>query len=386
MSGASEDRKRELTPEPEVQRKKGKHDGDSENDSDDEDRDTPKTGKTHPSILLQSAMMMPNAIHTSPIKSVENLHSLISKLDDRVTAQEEELIRVKTQLSDKDKTIATLREKLEKQRIESEKNGIALEGCLKAEDLQQLKQDLAEASEGIASLETFKGECETRINFLEQQVTVTGTGTLDGTNLVNAEDKVAKIQQELNDHIASMGDFKLNQGRENRKRHLEREQQEQYSRRDCVVVKGVPSKRGEDTNDLICRIAYSIGVMISPGDISVSHRMGRQVGNQPRPIICKFTRRETKYTLLRNRYATRHIKDDGEGHPVRIFIDENLTSMRAKVCKKLREDKTPHTVKDGKIILNGEDSTPKVLDSPNDWENLDWPVSVKVELGIYPRE
>jgi hypothetical protein len=186
-----------------------------------------------------------------------------------------------------------------------------------------------------------------------------------------------------------MSDFQHNNRRENRRRHLEWEQQEQYSRRDCVVVKGVPFKRGEDTTDIICRIAFSMGLSIAPSDISVSHRTGKQVGSFPRPIICKFTRRETKYILLNNRKATRYIKDDGEGHPVKIFIDENLTAMRARVCKKLRDEKTPHMVKDGKIFLTGSSESSAewtVLDSPKDWEGLQWPDHTKVELGIYPRD
>ena len=93
-----------------------------------------------------------------------------------------------------------------------------------------------------------------------------------------------------------------------------------------------------------------------------------------------------------NRGKTRNITTDDDGKPVKIFIDENLTQMRARVCKKLREEKTPHKVRDGKIHLlttasTGENpTTEKILDSPSDWESLDWPDSVKIELGIYPSE
>ena len=262
-------------------------------------------------------------------------------------------------------------------------------------DLEKVKQDLAEASDGIASLEEFKAQCDTRLTDLEgipQQISDDAQAQMqtgEQTDITIASDRVQTLQRELNEHVNNMTNFRSNIMRENRRRHLEWDQQEQYSRRDCVIVKGVPQKRGEDTTNIVCRIAYSIGVSITAGDISTSHRTGRQVGNIPRPIICKFTRRDTKYQIMANRSEARHIKTDDDGNPVRIFIDENLTQMRARVCKKLRMEKTPHKVKDGKIhlITGGENpTTEKILDSPSDWEGLDWPDAVKIELGVYPKD
>ena len=125
-------------------------------------------------------------------------------------------------------------------------------------------------------------------------------------------------------------------------------------------------------------------------DISVSHRNGRQTGPTPVPILVRFARRDVKHQILQNRKNTRFIKTDFDGNPVRIFIDENLTFMRAKVCKHMREKKLdPHT-RDGKIFLNTSaiDAEPtwKVLDAPGEWESLEWPDSVKEEVGIYPRD
>ena len=63
--------------------------------------------------------------------------------------------------------------------------------------------------------------------------------------------------------------------------------------------------------------------------------------------------------------------------------------MRARVCRKLRDDKILHKVKDGKIhiLTTGENPTnEKILDSPHDWEGLEWPDNVKIELGIYPKD
>ena len=285
-------------------------------------------------------------------------------------------------LMDQESRLSTMEKKVED--LESENTGLKE----KLAGLEQVKLDLATASDGVASLEKFKDEIETRLNTLEQQGTQI-EDSVTSPNTADAATRVSKIQHDLDDHISKMRDFKLNLKKENRRRHLEWEQQEQYSRRDCVMVKGVPYKRDENTTDIVCQIANFIGVGISPSDISTSHRTGRQVGSTPRPIIVKFTRRDTKYWLMSRKTEARHIKTDPEGKQCRIFIDENLTQMRARVCKKLRDDKILHKVKDGKIhiLTTGENpTTEKILDSPHDWEGLDWPDNVKIELGIYPKD
>ena len=63
---------------------------------------------------------------------------------------------------------------------------------------------------------------------------------------------------------------------------------EQYSRRDNIVVHGLPEQDSECTND---------GVVVTNGDLSTSHRVGRPGnarGGKPRPIIARFVRRDTR--------------------------------------------------------------------------------------------
>ena len=48
---------------------------------------------------------------------------------------------------------------------------------------------------------------------------------------------------------------------------------EQYSRRDSVRVCGIAETDNENTNDIVVRVAKDMGVVISPNDISVSHRV-----------------------------------------------------------------------------------------------------------------
>ena len=157
--------------------------------------------------------------------------------------------------------------------------------------------------------------------------------------------------------------------------------------RDSIKISGVPYRAGEDTNSLVVRIACSLGVSISENEISVSHRTGKIQGSTPRPIVAKFTRRATKHAILYNKTLAKNITTDDYGNPVKIYVDEQITPMRGKVCKRLREKHIKYNTRDGKILINNDNSdTGKViLDFPEDWERLDITINEKEELGIYPK-
>ena len=82
-----------------------------------------------------------------------------------------------------------------------------------------------------------------------------------------------------------------------RRLHLEGEKRDQYSQREILRVTGVPYKQGEDTTELMIRIANRLGVYITTNDISVSHRSGRRVVGNNRPILVKFVNVNT-YTIF----------------------------------------------------------------------------------------
>ncbi|CAB4001088.1 Hypothetical predicted protein, partial [Paramuricea clavata] len=52
---------------------------------------------------------------------------------------------------------------------------------------------------------------------------------------------------------------------------------EQYLRRDCVEICGIPFNNDqEDTNNIVIKVAEAIGVDMAPTDISVSHRLPKR--------------------------------------------------------------------------------------------------------------
>jgi hypothetical protein len=70
---------------------------------------------------------------------------------------------------------------------------------------------------------------------------------------------------------------------------------EQYSRRECLEIRGVPVLPGEKTNEIVRKVGEVIGVVIESNDIAISHRLpaNRNNSRNTEPaIIAKFIRRD----------------------------------------------------------------------------------------------
>lgn len=69
---------------------------------------------------------------------------------------------------------------------------------------------------------------------------------------------------------------------------------EQYTRRDCLEIRGIPTKSMENTNEIVRNLGSLIDVNISPEDISTSHRLPKSNKVSESAIIAKFTRRDVR--------------------------------------------------------------------------------------------
>ena len=109
---------------------------------------------------------------------------------------------------------------------------------------------------------------------------------------------------------------------------------EQYSRRSCLVVTGVPEKVEESTDDIILNIAMQkLGIMLELHEIAESHRLGRKKESEDgqqrhRPIIAKFVNDRSRQKLF-------HQKKKLKGTGISIF--ENLTQRRAQLMKDVKK-------------------------------------------------
>lgn len=160
---------------------------------------------------------------------------------------------------------------------------------------------------------------------------------------------------------------------------------QQYSRRDCLEIRGIPYIPNEKTNEIIQKIGNEIGVPVTPDDISISHRLSarqnyNQNGNRhikEPAIIAKFVYRSTRddfynaRKFLRDKTSTDIGITRMEGR--RIFIVESLTQQNKKLfnnCLQIKKEskyKFIWTVA-GKIYLRKDENSPAINIST--WKDL----------------
>lgn len=115
---------------------------------------------------------------------------------------------------------------------------------------------------------------------------------------------------------------------------------EQYGRRQNLEFKGVPQKDGENTNDIVVKLAKVLDVDIKESDISTSHRLPakhKQLNSEEEPahpvIIARFVNRDVRNAIYGKRKAAKHLPSDK--FPVQgmkeLFVNENLTQQRKKL-------------------------------------------------------
>ena len=125
------------------------------------------------------------------------------------------------------------------------------------------------------------------------------------------------------------------------------DEQEQYMRRECVEIKGIPVSRDENTNEVVKQVAGLLDVEVGEDDISISHRLppirpwtdeNGTVHSPPPTIIAKFVKRDVKENFYRARYklknkSSRDLGGLSSAEGNKIFISESLTQTRKKLFK-----------------------------------------------------
>ncbi len=98
---------------------------------------------------------------------------------------------------------------------------------------------------------------------------------------------------------------------------------EQTNRRNNLRIEGIPEMKGENTDQIVCRLASEfLGVEIGERDIDCSHRVGKPNAEKPRTIIVRFTTYNVRKQIFKNRIKLKHIKDR------QIYVNEDLTKSR----------------------------------------------------------
>ena len=110
---------------------------------------------------------------------------------------------------------------------------------------------------------------------------------------------------------------------------------EQYSRKENLCISGIAEETNETDGILeakIIELAGDMGVELKSEDISVAHRIGKPKEGG-RPVIVRFCQRKKKNEVMCN-------KKKLKGKERKVHVNEDLTSLRAKIMKVTKEQES----------------------------------------------
>lgn len=140
----------------------------------------------------------------------------------------------------------------------------------------------------------------------------------------------------------------------------------QYSRRNNLLISGVPESPQENLDQLFTKLAGRLDSSFDPRDIDVIHRLPQSMAsNKPSPIVVRLARRSKKNFLLtvakkkNNWFNSSHLGLPGQSP---IFVNEHLTPKRAALLRKARQVKIKLKFKflwtrEGKIFLRKDEES-----------------------------
>ena len=138
----------------------------------------------------------------------------------------------------------------------------------------------------------------------------------------------------------------------NEKKDLEQiiDRQEQYSRRNCILIHGVKEEQNEDTDNVVVKlIKDSLEEDVDLTELDRSHRIGKKKSNgKARSIIVKFARYNVRRKVF---YNKKKLKGKN------ISITESLTKFLMEKLQEARElyDRKNVWTYDGRIMFKVND-------------------------------
>lgn len=162
---------------------------------------------------------------------------------------------------------------------------------------------------------------------------------------------------------------------ENGKLRTSIDEQEQYSRRNCVEIHGLPEIQGEIVLSEVIKVGRAVGLEVTPSMIDNCHRLGNPKSQAIRGIIVKFVRNSDKMKLLHCRKTKRDLSSVDLGFntvPSSIYINENLTQYRRSLLSHARQLRKTCNImyvwtRNGNIYLRENEKTPVIkVTSPDD--------------------
>ena len=186
-------------------------------------------------------------------------------------------------------------------------------------EFQELKKTVTELRNEIHGLKKENEELHEEINELKV-----------GRDEVKSEIQHLRWEKDNNTHANKETNRHLEQLRSTVSMQGDRvEELQQYTRRNCLLVTGIPESTGENTDELIQEIAREkIKIELKDNDIDRTHRTGQSYNGKPRPIVVKFTRYSARNNFMRNRKQLKGTK---------IGVQEMLTPFIRGLLKRAQD-------------------------------------------------
>lgn len=226
----------------------------------------------------------------------------------------------------------------------------ANEGSLSLEDVMKAIKDLRD--EQKASMKDFNDSYELMNSKLDDNTSALKQNTDKMSEYIAIIDSLTSENVKLKEKVQL----------------LERrvEDMEQYSRRNCIEIQGVPTT-DDKVIDSVKSVGQAVGMEITDSMIDACHLLGKRLNNVGPPgIIVKFVRRIDAESLLMKRrgkkLSTRHL---GLTTDSPVYVNESLTPERRRLFAMARRVKTEKNykwlwVKGGKILLRKTDGEPVI--------------------------
>lgn len=112
-----------------------------------------------------------------------------------------------------------------------------------------------------------------------------------------------------------------------------------YTRKDNVVITGIPYTENEDSYEVAIKAAGAVGLQISRKDIVDCHRLpAAKRGSSAPTFIIKFVNRENKRQLIDGYRRTRPTADffDGGDKNTKVYANEHLAPYTANLLRSAR--------------------------------------------------
>ena len=86
------------------------------------------------------------------------------------------------------------------------------------------------------------------------------------------------------------------------------ERQEQYSRRNCILIHGLKEEKNESTDDRVLKLfREELNEDVLLADLDRTHRIGKKSdsSSKPRPVIVKFARYNIREKVFKSKKTSR---------------------------------------------------------------------------------